>query len=101
MTRVFPLPAPARMSTGPSVVSTAARCCGFSFSRKDNWGKTPASILQGINDSGSSLNPGSHQLPQTTAHAQPIEPVFEIKGVDFFRLQHLNPMKSQASKLSR
>src|SRR4051794_3697860 len=36
MTRVFPLPAPARMSTGPSVVSTASRCCGFSWSRKDN-----------------------------------------------------------------
>src|SRR3954453_19623666 len=36
MTRVLPLPAPARMSTGPSVVSTASRCCGFSWSRKDN-----------------------------------------------------------------
>src|SRR5579872_5049639 len=36
MTRVFPLPAPARINTGPSVVSTASRCCGFSWSRKDN-----------------------------------------------------------------
>src|SRR5208282_2453986 len=35
MTRVFPLPAPARMSTGPSVVSTASRCCGFNSSRND------------------------------------------------------------------
>ena len=35
MTRVFPLPAPARMSTGPAVVSTASRCCGFSWSRND------------------------------------------------------------------
>src|SRR6266853_69098 len=35
MTRVFPLPAPARISTGPSVVSTASRCCGFSSSRND------------------------------------------------------------------
>src|SRR5271165_2353818 len=35
MTRVFPLPAPARMSTGPSTVSTASRCCGFNCERKD------------------------------------------------------------------
>ena len=26
MTRVFPLPAPARISTGPPVASTASRC---------------------------------------------------------------------------
>ena len=30
MTRVLPEPAPARISTGPSVCSTAARCSGFS-----------------------------------------------------------------------
>jgi len=29
MVLVFPLPAPAKMSTGPSVCSTAARCSGF------------------------------------------------------------------------
>src|SRR5437762_8163039 len=29
MTRVLPLPAPARMSTGPSVASTASSCCGL------------------------------------------------------------------------
>ncbi len=34
MTRVFPLPAPARMSTGPSVASTASRCCGLRPERK-------------------------------------------------------------------
>ncbi len=45
MTRVFPLPAPARISTGPSVVSTASRCCGLRLSRKD----------KGKNRSGSSL----------------------------------------------
>ena len=33
MTRVLPLPAPARISTGPSVVSTASRCCGLSCER--------------------------------------------------------------------
>src|SRR5579864_176503 len=35
MTRVLPLPAPARMSSGPSVLSTASRCCGLSWSKKD------------------------------------------------------------------
>ena len=29
MTRVLPVPAPARMRTGPFSVSTASRCCGF------------------------------------------------------------------------
>src|ERR1035437_4261376 len=32
MTRVLPEPAPARMSRGPSVASTAARCSGFRLS---------------------------------------------------------------------
>src|SRR5215471_5254815 len=36
MTRVLPLPAPARISTGPSVVSTASRCCGFSLDRYED-----------------------------------------------------------------
>ena len=34
MTRVFPLPAPARISSGPSVWLTASRCCGLSPLRK-------------------------------------------------------------------
>src|ERR1035437_3907588 len=34
MTRVLPLPAPARINTGPSTVSTALRCSGFSLSRR-------------------------------------------------------------------
>src|SRR4051794_36390542 len=34
MTRVFPLPAPASSSKGPSVWSTASRCCGFKPARK-------------------------------------------------------------------
>src|SRR6185437_8168286 len=33
ITRVLPLPAPARINTGPSTVSTASRCCGFSCER--------------------------------------------------------------------
>ncbi len=32
-TRVLPVPAPASTKTGPSVVSTARRCSGFSPSR--------------------------------------------------------------------
>src|ERR1700693_4349854 len=47
MTRVFPLPAPARISTGPSVVSTASRCCGFSSSRNDKRKLLPRQILHG------------------------------------------------------
>src|SRR5579864_261206 len=46
ITRVLPLPAPARIRTGPSVVSTASRCCGFSWSRKDNAEVAPESIYQ-------------------------------------------------------
>src|SRR6202167_4694727 len=34
MTRVLPLPAPARIRTGPSVVSTASRCWGLRPERK-------------------------------------------------------------------
>src|SRR5256885_4015459 len=34
MTRVLPLPAPARMSNGPSVEATASRCWGLSPKRK-------------------------------------------------------------------
>src|SRR4051812_28412896 len=30
MTRVLPVPAPARIKTGPLIVSTASLCCGFS-----------------------------------------------------------------------
>jgi len=46
ITRVFPLPAPARMSTGPSMVSTALRCCGLSWSRKDKvWESSKISFL--------------------------------------------------------
>src|SRR3981081_609656 len=46
MTRVLPLPAPARISTGPSVVSTASRCCGLSWSRKDNAEVTPEALIE-------------------------------------------------------
>src|SRR6267143_2506879 len=36
MARVLPVPAPARISRGPSVVSTASRCSGFNSSRRDS-----------------------------------------------------------------
>ncbi len=35
MTRVLPVPAPARIKTGPLMVSTASRCCGFSLLRSN------------------------------------------------------------------
>src|SRR6266849_5696528 len=34
MASVLPVPAPAKIKTGPSVVSAARRCSGFSASRK-------------------------------------------------------------------
>src|SRR5229473_8517126 len=34
MTRVLPEPAPARISSGPSLELTASRCCGLSWERK-------------------------------------------------------------------
>src|SRR6185312_2887522 len=37
MTRVLPLPAPARISSGPSTCSTAARCSGLRWARR-GWG---------------------------------------------------------------
>src|SRR6516225_5431723 len=39
MTRVFPLPAPARISRGPSVWLTASRCGAFSPSRNSMSGR--------------------------------------------------------------
>ena len=104
MTRVLPLPAPARMSTGPSVVSTAARCCGLSLSRKDKCGtgsEFTAWILQGIDDSrihtprGLCLHPGSHKLAQSSTDAKSVGAAGEIPGVDFFCVQYLRAPKSQ------
>src|SRR6202140_525882 len=46
MTRVLPLPAPARISSGPSAVSTASRCSGFRCSRKDKAEVTPKFLAQ-------------------------------------------------------
>ncbi len=61
MTRVLPLPAPARMSTGPSVVSTASRCCGLSWSRKDKCGTAPSSLIEFYR--GSTIREGCPAIP--------------------------------------
>src|ERR1700674_2661689 len=45
MTRVFPVPAPARTSTGPSVASTASRCCGFKASRRFMWSGPGGAVI--------------------------------------------------------
>ena len=42
MTRVLPEPAPARISSGPSVASTAARCSGLRLSRSGCKASSPA-----------------------------------------------------------
>src|ERR1019366_5542842 len=41
MTRVLPLPAPARISKGPSMWLTASRCCALSPLRKSMKGERP------------------------------------------------------------
>src|SRR5271169_3889860 len=72
MTRVFPLPAPARISTGPSVVSTASRCCGFSWSRKDNAEVAPESLIQfyrGIAEGGIAPPISEFDSPKRNTHA--------------------------------
>src|SRR5271154_3812019 len=58
MTRVFPDPAPARISTGPSTASTASRCCGFSLSSnccKENFRRFLMSLVREELDSVSSV----------------------------------------------
>ena len=42
ITRVLPDPAPARISSGPSVASTAARCSGLRWSRRECKASRPA-----------------------------------------------------------
>src|SRR5437867_13426384 len=52
MTRVLPLPAPARMRTAPSVASTASRCCGLSPANSGDSpvaGSTEPELLKGLN----------------------------------------------------
>jgi hypothetical protein len=85
MTRVFPLPAPARMSTGPSVVSTASRCCGLSLFRKDNAEVAPGEIF---NFTGNCLLPKSR--------------IYRMKGVHLrFNLCHQKLLTAKNAKVSR
>src|SRR4051812_26099823 len=54
MTRVLPVPAPARINTGPSVVWTAARCGGLSadkFSTTADFRDAPQTLLENYNPS--------------------------------------------------
>src|ERR1700704_5286589 len=74
MTRVLPLPAPARISTGPSVVLTASRCCGLSWSRKDNAEVAPETLIQfyrGIGRRG--LTNGDFPLPISDCRSHGLE----------------------------
>src|SRR5438477_447885 len=76
MTRVLPLPAPARISTGPSVVSTASRCCGLSWSRKDNAEVAPESLLRfyrGIAPGGIARLISGFEFPKIDASDSPYQ----------------------------
>src|ERR1700760_4111409 len=47
MTRVLPLPAPARSRTAPSTETTPSACCGFIFSRRRDKGEqTPPPVYR-------------------------------------------------------
>src|SRR5262249_57405604 len=90
MTRVLPLPAPARTRTGPVVACTASRCTGLSearmlsgatagrcmgsydITRRRPRGRAPALLLD-----GDGLREGSrliHVAPEAHPHLVPEEP---------------------------
>src|ERR1700744_3258854 len=85
MTRVFPDPAPARINTGPSVVSTAARCCVFSFSRRC----CKAGPVR--ETSYSSLNPQPFQRYTAPFQANRFHTVY-------YRITHMDPLNEQHRK---
>src|SRR5690242_4340772 len=59
MARVLPVPAPARISTGPSVVSAARRCSGFRLSRKLVMGRRQSNVcIDMLADGGEPRKPG-------------------------------------------
>ena len=61
ITRVLPLPAPARISTGPSVASTASRCCAL----------RPARRREGSEDTGTRyFSPGAGGYSTVTDFAR-------------------------------
>src|ERR1700676_4257803 len=63
MTRVFPVPAPARTSTGPSVASTASRCCGFKASRRFMWSGPRGAVILAEGKTASKCG-GNERLPR-------------------------------------
>src|SRR5882757_5825333 len=101
--RVLPLPAPARISTGPSVVSTASRCCGLSLSRKDKCKEaprfTPFNFTGDRRSEKDASPPRPHQPAQSPAYAQPVGSIAEIAGVDFLCSQYLGSRKAQSLEL--
>src|SRR5580698_2215124 len=110
MTRVLPLPAPARMSTGPSVVSTASRCCGLSFSRNDKREAAPVVMVQFyrmgaprsvgmkcIERQGvAALYPRAHEMPKTNPQA--VGAISEVKGIESCAVEKFRAAKSQVSQ---
>ena len=69
MTRVLPEPAPARMSSGPSVCSTASRCSGFSRSENPSGSSgTRGAVAAGLRDGVllGSIADASASSPSTT-----------------------------------
>ena len=72
MTRVLPEPAPARMSSGPSVVSTAARCSGFRFAMSDGTSESAGRSFSSLPVTGFTRRAGHHRSnPSPRARIEP------------------------------
>src|SRR3954451_21905770 len=56
MTRVLPVPAPARITSGPLVASTASRCAGFRSSTAPSFGDDRATCVARLRDGHRSLH---------------------------------------------
>src|SRR5579864_4784789 len=91
MTRVFPLPAPARISTGPSVVSTASRCWGLSWSKKDNGPDASSKLRISIVDFGWQIGDygrtANSSLQQSRLH------IIRLEEAGFLKLARVRPFR--------
>src|SRR5436305_832415 len=87
ITRVLPLPAPARINTGPSTASAASRCCGLSLSRRST---NSAFIAGKLGLAIRALAACAQVIPGINAGLMPIIPV-EADGVLTHALHLLGP----------
>src|SRR6185312_800409 len=85
MTRVFPLPAPARMSRGPSVWVTASRCCALRPFRKSMKRETRLILTRGVLKAACYLPPGLILLLKTKDNIGPAREARSVVEALFLR----------------